>query len=328
MKGRVLSGMQPSGRLHIGNLLGALQNWVELQERYECYYCIVDWHALTTGYANPEVIGEYSKDLLLNYLAAGIDPDKCTVFLQSKVYQHAELHLLLGMITPLSRLERVPTYKEKQTELKEKDLNTYGFLGYPLLQTADILLYRAGYVPVGVDQEPHIEITREIARRFHHLYEVDVFVEPETLLTKFPKVVGTDGRKMSKSYENAIYLSDSPDVVEKKIKTMMTDPARERRRDPGTPELSPVYHLHKIFSSEQELAHVANGCRTAEIGCIDCKKILVKNVLHVLDPIWKRREELNHNPSYLADVIEEGNKKASVTAEETMSLVRGAMKFQ
>ncbi len=324
MKDRVLSGMQASGKLHLGNLVGALSNWVRLQEEYDCYYFVADWHALTTLYAEPSNIRESTKDILINFLSAGLDPEKCTIFLQSRVLEHAELHLLLSMITPLGWLERVPTYKEKQQELKDKDLSTYGFLGYPLLQTADILIYRAKYVPVGIDQVPHLEISREIARRFNYLYR-EIFPEPEALLTEFPKVVGVDGRKMSKSYDNAIFLSDSPKEVEQKIMTMMTDPARVKRTDKGNPELSPVYHLHKIFSSKEEQDEVVKGCITAGIGCIDCKKILLKNIFRVMEPIWKRRNELINNPDLLYDIVKKGTEKAKNTVEETMQLVRDAM---
>ncbi|MCC6346427.1 MAG: tryptophan--tRNA ligase [Nitrospirales bacterium] len=321
---RVLSGMQASGKLHLGNLAGALKNWVSLQDRYDCFYFVADWHALTTGYANPSSIKESTTDLLINFIAAGLDPDKSTIFIQSMVPQHAELHLLLSMITPLGWLERVPTYKEKQEQLQDRDLSTYGFLGYPVLQTADIIIYRAKYVPVGVDQLPHLEISREIARRFNHLYR-EVFPEPEGLLTEFPKVVGLDGRKMSKSYDNAIYLSDSPEVVERKIRTMMTDPARKRRSDKGDPELSPVYQLHKIFSSTEEQAEVAQGCRTAAIGCIDCKKVLIKNVFHYLAPLWEKRSELLSNPKTLFDIARKGSEKAQAVTEETMKTVREIM---
>ena len=324
MKDRVLSGMQASGKLHLGNLVGALNNWVRLQEEYDCYYFVADWHALTTMYADPSYIRESTKDILINFLSAGLDPEKCTIFLQSRVLEHAEFHLLLSMITPLGWLERVPTYKEKQQELKDRDLSTYGFLGYPLLQTADILIYRAKYVPVGIDQVPHLEISREIARRFNHLYR-EIFPEPEALLTEFPKVVGVDGRKMSKSYDNAIFLSDSPKEVEQKIMTMMTDPARVKRTDKGNPELSPVYHLHKIFSSKEEQDEVVKGCITAGIGCIDCKKILLKNIFRVMEPIWKRRNELINNPDLLYDIVKKGTEKAKNTVEETMQLVRDAM---
>ena len=323
-KERVLSGMQSSGKLHLGNLVGALRNWVRLQDRYDCFYFVADWHSLTTGYADTSGINESTKDLLINFLAAGLDPEKCTIFIQSRVLEHAELHLLLSMITPLGWLERVPTYKEKQQELKEKDLATYGFLGYPLLQTADIIIYRARYVPVGIDQVPHLEISREIARRFNNLYK-EIFPEPEALLTEFPKVVGIDGRKMSKSYDNAIYLSDEPKTVEQKIRTMVTDPARVKKTDKGDPELSPVYQLHKIFSSKEEQEEVAGGCRTAGIGCIDCKKILIKNVFKVMEPIWTKRNELRNNPDLLNDVADRGTAKAKKLAEETMRFVREAM---
>jgi tryptophanyl-tRNA synthetase len=324
VKDRVLSGMQASGMLHLGNLVGALQNWVRLQDRYDCFYFVADWHALTTGYANPGTIKESTHDLLINFISAGLDPERCTIFLQSKILQHAELHLLLSMITPLGWLERVPTYKEKQQELKDRDLSNYGFLGYPVLQTADIVIYRAKYVPVGVDQVPHLEISREITRRFNYLYK-EVFPEPEALLTEFPKVPGIDGRKMSKSYDNAIYLSDSPDVVEQKLKTMVTDPARKRRTDKGNPELSPVFQLHKIFSSKEEQAEIAEGCRTAGIGCIDCKKILIKNVFKVLEPIWQKRSELIAKPELLMEIVERGTEKARTVAEETMQVVRETM---
>ncbi|HAK88958.1 MAG: tryptophan--tRNA ligase [Nitrospirae bacterium GWB2_47_37] len=322
---RVLSGMQASGKVHIGNLVGALKNWVDLQDKYDCFYFVADWHALTTGYADPSTIKESTKDLLINFIAAGLDPDKATIFIQSMVPQHAELHLLLSMITPLGWLERVPTYKEKQEQLKDRDLSTYGFLGYPVLQTADIIIYRAKHVPVGIDQFPHLEISREIARRFNYLYNRAIFPEPEGLLTQFPKVPGLDGRKMSKSYDNAVYLSDSPEIVEQKIRTMMTDPARKRKTDKGEPELSPVYHLHKIFSSKEELDIVTHGCRTAEIGCIDCKKILIKNVFAYLEPIWKKRTELISNPEMVLEIAKKGSEKAGQTAEETMKLVREAM---
>lgn len=324
IKDTVLSGMQPSGMLHLGNLVGALRNWVRLQDEYDCFYFLADWHALTTGYANPETIKESSKDLLINFIAAGLDPDKSTIFIQSMVPQHAELHLLLSMITPLGWLERVPTFKEKQEELTGRDISTYGFLGYPLLQTADIIIYRAKYVPVGVDQVPHLEISREIARRFNNTYR-DFFPEPEALLTEFPKVPGVDGRKMSKSYDNAIYLSDSPDIVEQKIKTMMTDPARIRRKDKGDPELSPVYHLHKIFSSKDEIEQITHGCRTAEIGCLDCKAILIKNIFTYLQPLWERRNALIHKPDELYEIALLGSQKAAKKAEETLSVVREVM---
>jgi tryptophanyl-tRNA synthetase len=318
---RVLSGMQASGRLHLGNLVGALRNWVGLQDKYDCYYFVADWHALTTGYAHPEDVKDSTEDILLNYLSVGLDPERSTIFLQSKLPEHAELHLLLSMITPLGWLERVPTYKEKKEELKDRDLSMYGFLGYPVLQSADILIYRAEFVPVGVDQVPHLEITREIARRFNHLYG-DVFPEPQPLLTEFPKVPGTDGRKMSKSYENAIYLSDPPELVEKKIKTMMTDPARMRRTDVGDPEKSPVFQLHKVFSTPEERDEISEGCRTATIGCLDCKGVLIKNVFSVMEPIWKKQTELLQTPGRLREIVDAGTEKARRAVQETMQLVR------
>ena len=316
--------MQASGKVHLGNYVGALQNWVKLQDKYDCYYFVADWHALTTGYNNPAALHDSVTDLLVNFIAAGLDPDKCTIFIQSRILEHAELHLLLSMITPLGWLERVPTYKEKQQELSERDLSTYGFLGYPLLQTADIIMYRAKHVPVGIDQVPHLEISREIARRFNNLYG-DVFPEPGALLTPFPKVPGVDGRKMSKSYGNAIYLSDSAKEVEQKIRTMTTDPARIRRTDTGDPEQSPVFQLHKVFSTKEEQAEIAEGCRTAGIGCIDCKKVLIKNVFSVLEPIWQKREALLADPDKLHAIAEKGNEKARKVAQETMQLVRKAM---
>ena len=325
-KKRVLSGMQPSGKLHIGNLVGALQNWVKLQDKYECYYFIADWHALTSQYADTSQIKDNIKDVLVNWLSAGIDPERATIFIQSHVPEHAELHLLLSMITPLGWLERVPSYKEKQEEVKDIDLHTYGFLGYPLLQSADILIYKAHYVPVGIDQMPHLEITREICRRFNFLYG-NVFPEPEGLLAEFPKVPGIDGRKMSKTYNNCIYLSDSPEEVEQKIKTMMTDPKRVRRTDVGDPELSPVFHLHKIFSSKEEQGEVADGCRTAKIGCLDCKKILLKNLFKVLNPIWEKRRHYLERPHLLEEILQAGAKKTKKIASGTLIDVSNAMKL-
>lgn len=323
-KHRVLSGMQPSGKLHLGNFVGALQNWVRLQDKYECYYFIADWHALTSQYTDTSQIQDSIKDILVNWFAAGVDPEKSTIFVQSCISEHAELHLLLSMITPLGWLERVPTYKEKQEEIKDKDLGTYGFLGYPVLQSADILMYKAGYVPVGVDQMPHLEITREICRRFNFLYG-EVFPEPEGLLTEFPRVPGVDGRKMSKTYENCIYLSDSPKEVEQKIKTMVTDPQRVRRTDCGDPELSPVFQLHRIFSSKDEQNEMAEGCRTAGIGCLDCKQVLIKNLFKVLEPLWEKRGKFLAKPELLENIVKEGTEKARKFASETIKEVRSAI---
>jgi len=324
---RVLSGMQASGKLHIGHLVGVLQNWVRLQDKYECFYFVADWHALTTGYAHPEGIKGSTEDIFTNYLAAGLDPERCTMFLQSRVLEHSELHLLLSMVTPLGWLERVPTYKEKKEQLSDRDLSMYGFLGYPVLQSADILVYRADFVPVGHDQLPHLEITREIARRFNHLYG-EAFPEPEALLTEYPKVTGTDGRKMSKSYDNAIYLSDTPEEAEQKLRTMKTDPARMRRTDKGDPEKSPVFDLHKVFSTKDEQAEVAEGCRTAGIGCIDCKKILIKNIFALLEPIWEKRAQIAADPSILKNAVHMGTERATEAARKTMGDVRRLMGFE
>ncbi|MBL7049739.1 MAG: tryptophan--tRNA ligase [Nitrospira sp.] len=326
-KKTVLSGIQPSGKLHIGNYVGALQNWVRLQEDYECYYFVADWHALTSQYADTSQLQEYVRDVVVNCLAAGLDPEKATLFLQSLVPEHGELQVLLSMITPLSWLERVPSYKDKQLEVKDKDLSTYGFLGYPLLQTADILMYRANYVPVGIDQLPHLEITREIGRRFNNFYG-EIFPEPEGLLTENPKVPGVDGRKMSKTYGNCIFLADTPEEVDKKIRTMTTDTQRVRRTDPGDPELSPVFQLHKIFSSEEERSEIVKGCTTAGIGCLDCKKILIKNVFTVLEPLWEKRAEYMQKPDLIKDILHTGSKKARKTAIETMEKVREAMNLK
>ncbi|MEJ5226925.1 tryptophan--tRNA ligase [Thermodesulfovibrio sp.] len=315
---RVLSGMQPSGPLHLGNLIGALSNWVRIQDKYECYFFVADWHALTTGYGNPSQIRDYTIDLLMNFLSAGLDPEKSTIFIQSQVPEHAELHIFLSMITPLGWLERVPTYKEKKEQIKDKDLDTYGFLGYPVLQTADIIIYRAKYVPVGIDQVPHLEISREIARRFNYLYGNDFFPEPEALLTEFPKVPGTDGRKMSKSYGNAIYLSDDEKTVTEKLRTMVTDPARKRKTDKGNPQVCPVFDLQKIFSTEDERQEITKGCTTATIGCLDCKAILIKHVINLMKPIWEKRQHLIDNPSVLLDIALEGSKKAKKVAGETL----------
>src|SRR3989338_7585236 len=325
-KKRVLSGMQPSGKLHIGNLVGALQNWVKLQDKYECYYFIADWHALTSQYADTSQIKDNIKDVLVNWLSAGIYPERATIFIQSHVPEHAELHLLLSMITPLGWLERVPSYKEKQEEVKDIDLHTYGFLGYPLLQSADILIYKAHYVPVGIDQMPHLEITREICRRFNFLYG-NVFPEPEGLLAEFPKVPGIDGRKMSKTYNNCVYLSDLPGEVEQKIKTMMTDPKRARRTDIGDPELRSEEHTSELQSSKEEQSEVADGCRTAKIGCLDCKKILLKNLFKVLNPIWEKRKHYIERPHLLKEILQAGTKKAKKIASETLIDVSNTMKL-
>jgi len=324
---RVLSGMRPTGRLHLGHLFGALDNWRNLQEEYDCFFFIADWHALTTDYADPSQIKAYTIEVVLDWLAAGLDPRKATFFVQSRLPEHAELHLLFSMFTPLAWLERVPTYKEQREQITDKDLGTYGFLGYPLLQAADILIYKAHYVPVGVDQVPHIELTREVARRFNFLYK-PVLVEPEALLTEFPKIPGTDGRKMSKSYDNAIFLSDTPAETTAKIKPMITDPARKRRTDPGNPEVCPVYDLHKVFTPKAEReSTIVPGCTTAAIGCLDCKEVLLRHMVPVLTPISERRDELARDPATVLDILEDGTARARKVASETLGEAKAAMQI-
>ena len=324
---RILSGMRPTGPLHLGHLTGALDNWRGLQDTYDCFFVVVDWHALTTDYANPGDVEQNILEVTIDWLAAGLDPARSTLFIQSLVPEHAELHLLLSMITPLSWLERVPSYKEQQHQIQEKDLSTYGFLGYPLLQSADIMIYKADAVPVGEDQAPHIELTREVVRRFNNLYG-SVFPEPKTLLTETPRIPGTDGRKMSKSYGNAVYLKDPPDVVREKIRPMVTDPARKRRTDPGTPEICPVFDLHKAFSPPESQAWAAEGCRTAGIGCLDCKGRLIDHLLHRLEEIHERRPRFASRPGDVWDILKEGSKRARETARATMEEVRSAMKIR
>jgi tryptophanyl-tRNA synthetase len=386
--------MRPTGKLHLGNYHGALRNWIELQYQYECYFFIADWHALTTGYDDTAHIEGDAHDIVIDWLAAGLNPGIATLFIQSRVPEHAELHLLLSMITPLGWLERVPTYKDQQEQLKEKDLATYGFLGYPLLQSADILIYKANFVPVGEDQESHVEITREVARRFNHLYGrepdfeqksekgikslgsrnatlyrqlrrkfqesgdgealekaralvaanaritvadrerllgylegtgVAILPEPQVLLTASPKVPGLDGRKMSKSYGNTIGLREDPDEVAKKLRTMTTDPARVRRTDPGDPDKCPVWDLHKIYSSDETKAWVQTGCRTAGIGCLECKKPLIDKVVEEITAIRKRAQEFEDNPDLVRGIIDEGCEKAREAARQTLSDVRQVM---
>ena len=391
---RVLSGMRPTGPLHLGNYHGALRNWVELQYQYDCFFFVADWHMLTTGYEDTTQLQENIRQVLIDYLAAGLNPGVATLFVQSHVPEHAELHLLLSMITPLGWLERVPTYKDQLEALKEKDLATYGFLGYPVLQSADILLYRPAFVPVGEDQASHVEITREIARRFNHLYGrepdfevkaelavkslggrnstnyrqlrkkyqesgdaqsleraralvqgnnritvadkerllgylegsgVTILPEPQVLLTATPKVPGVDGRKMSKSYGNSIGLREDPDSVAQKLRTMQTDPARVRRTDPGDPEKCPVWDLHKIYSDEPTKAWVVAGCRSAGIGCLDCKKPVIEKVVEEITTMRRRAQEFEDSPELLRNIITEGEEKAREAARETLDDVRRAM---
>jgi tryptophanyl-tRNA synthetase len=391
---RVVSGMRPTGPLHIGNYHGALANWVELQYRYECFFFIADWHALTTGYEDTRAIKSNTHEVLIDWLGAGLNPGACTMFVQSRIPEHAELHLILSMVTPLAWLERVPTYKDQMEQLKDKDLTTYGFLGYPLLQSADILMYRPEFVPVGEDQVAHVEITREIARRFNHIYgrEPDfearceraikrlgarnaaqyaelrrqyqeqgsaealakarsliesgaklaiadrerllghlegggraILPEPAVLLTRSPKVPGLDGRKMSKSYGNTIGLREEPDSVTKKLRAMQTDPARVRRSDPGDPEKCPVWELHKIYSSDETRAWVQTGCRSAGIGCLDCKKPLIDSVVAEIEVIRKRAREFEENPEVVRNIVSEGCERAREAARATMEDVRAAV---
>jgi len=347
---RVLSGMRPTGRLHLGNYMGALKNWVGLQHQYECYFFIADYHALTTDYADTSALKQNVAEVVLDFLAAGLDPALCTIFRQSRVPAHFALNDLLAMITPLSWLERVPTYKDQQEQLREKDLATYGFLGYPLLQSADILLYQPEFVPVGQDQAAHVEITREIARRFNHLYGAkrsvlvaagsdkerlaeleqqddvrQILPEPKVLLTPSPKLPGTDGRKMSKSYGNTLLLSDPEAELRAKLKTMVTDPARVRRTDPGNPEVCPVFDLHKVFSTPEVQANAAEGCRTAGIGCIQCKSWVADAIVAELAPMQERRRHFEANPGEVAAILEDGAQQANARAAQTMQQVYAAV---
>ena len=391
---RVLSGMRPTGQLHLGNFHGALRNWVELQYQHDCFFFVADWHALTTGYEDTSRLPEYTHDMVIDWLAAGLNPGVATLFVQSHVPEHAELHLLLSMTTPLSWLERIPSYKDQQEALKEKDLATYGFLGYPLLQSADILLYRADYVPVGEDQVAHVEITREVARRFNHLFgreqgfeekaekaikqlggrnsslykqlrrkyqetgaaealetarglvtgnaritvadrerllgylegeSVSILPEPQALLTQTPKLLGLDGRKMSKSYGNTIGLREDTDSVAQKLRTMQTDPARKRRTDPGDPQKCPVWTLHEIYSDEPTRKWADQGCRSAGIGCLECKKPLIEKVVEEIGGNRKRAQEFEENPEIVRNIVAEGAEKAREAARTTLDDVRRAM---
>ena len=325
---RVLSGMRPTGKLHLGNYMGALVNWVKLQDEYDCYFFIADWHALTTDYADTSNVAENTIEVLLDYLAAGLDPERSVLFLQSRVLQHAELYLLLGMITPLGWLERVPTYKEQQENLTGKDLSNYGFLGYPLLMASDILIYQPQFVPVGNDQTAHVELTREVARRFNQFFKLngkEVLPEPKVLLTPSPKLPGTDGRKMSKSYGNTILMTDPEPVVRKKLKTMVTDPARVRRTDPGDPDKCPVGDLHKVFSPGETLVKVYEGCRSAGIGCIECKGWAADALVQILTPIQERRAGFTQ--AQAEEILPDGSRRARARAEQTMDEVRAAMKM-
>ncbi len=323
MRETIVSGMRPTGPLHLGHYFGVLKNWIELQKKERCYFFVADWHSLTTEYAQVDVIKKSVDDMVINWLAAGVDPERSVLFIQSEVPEHAELHLLFSMITPISWLERVPSYKELKQELKDKDLSTYGFLGYPLLQSADIAIYKATAVPVGQDQEAHIELTREIIRRFNYLYKKPIFPEPKTLLTEFPKIAGTDGRKMSKSYNNCIYLSDSEEEANKKLMKCITDPARMRREDPGNPDVCTIFSYHKLATSEATRRQIDADCRTAAIGCVDCKKILIKNLTEELAPFRERRKKVKKEE--VVSLLHEGSKKAGLVARQTLKEAQSAM---
>ncbi|UCD31832.1 MAG: tryptophan--tRNA ligase [Desulfobacterales bacterium] len=326
-KKRILSGMRPTGPLHLGNLHGALANWVEMQETFDCFFFIADWHALTSDYEDPSAITGYTRDVLLDWLSVGLSPEKSTLFVQSEIREHAELYLILSMITPVPWLERNPTYKDQILQLSNKDLSTFGFLGYPVLQAADIIMYKAYGVPVGVDQVPHVEITREIARRFNHFYG-DVFPEPESILTKTPKILGVDRRKMSKSYDNAIFISEDPDEIEAKVAKMLTDPQRARRSDPGNPDVCNVFEFHKLYSDESVIENVNKTCRTAEIGCVECKQTMAQFLIKALEPIRNKRKYYVERPQLVDDIIADGCDKARKVARQTMGEVREAISIK
>lgn len=323
---RILSGMRPTGLLHLGNYHGALANWVEMQDQYDCFYFIADWHALTSDYEDTGRIAENTNHMLLDWLSVGLSPEKCTFFVQSAIKEHAELFLLLSMITPVPWLERNPTYKDQIVQLQSKDLSTFGFLGYPVLQAADIIMYKADGVPVGIDQVPHVEITREIARRFNHLFG-NTFPEPEAILTKAFKILGADRRKMSKSYGNAIFLADSPEEVSAKVSGMITDPQRARRSDPGNPDVCNVYDFHKMYTDSKAVDEINEQCRSAQIGCVDCKGIMAKNLIAYLEPSREKRAYYDARPELVRDIIESGNDRARAVARQTMADVRAAVKL-
>jgi len=324
---RVLSGVQPSGSLHLGNLVGAIENFVKLQDQYQAFYMIVDWHALTSKFDKSEEIGPAIHEVAATFLAAGLDPERATLFIQSQVKEHAELHLLFSMITPLSWVERVPTYKEK-LQNSEADLGSYGFLGYPILQAADILIYKAHKVPVGEDQLFHLELTREIGRRFHFLYNTEIFPEPQAVLTRVPKVPGLDGRKMSKTYDNGIYLRDTPEqILQKCTRQMLSDTARVRKSDPGNPEVCNVFTFHKLFSDAETVKMVELECPRAGIGCFDCKKKLAEAITARVEPLRQKIEDNLAHPQRLDAILRDGSDRARATAQSTMAEVRSAMKL-
>jgi len=323
---RIMSGMRPTAKLHLGNMMGALMNWVKLQDEYECFYSVVDWHALTTGYADTSELKEYINEMVIDWLSVGLNPEKCNIFVQSQVKEHAELHLLLSMITPLSWLERCPTYKEQLRQLEGREINTYGFLGYPVLMTADILAYKADRVPVGEDQAPHLELAREIVRRFNYLYK-PVFPEPEALYTEAKVLPGIDGRKMSKSYDNYIAISASPEEIRKKVMMMVTDPKRIKKSDPGHPEVCTVYAFNKVFGEKDKVNELGESCKKALIGCVECKKNLADLLIKYMEPIHERRKIYEKDPNLIKDILDLGAKKARDVASKTLEEVREAMKI-
>jgi len=325
-KQRVLSGMRPTGKLHLGHLVGALDNWRQMQEEYDCFFFAADWHALTTEYAETDIIRDSIREMMIDWLSVGISPEKSVLFIQSRIKEHAELHLLLSMITPVPWLERVPTYKEQQQELTNRDLSTYGFLGYPLLQTADIIIYKAHKVPVGIDQVPHVELSREVARRFNFFYG-PVFPVPDPLLTEVPKLLGIDGRKMSKSYDNAIFISDPPGEVRRKTSAMFTDPNRIRKSDPGNPDICNVFSFHKVYSDPETVIRVNRECRQATLGCVEDKKNLAETLVCYLAPLQEVRERFLRNPILVEEILEDGCQRARSVAARTMEEVRAAMKI-
>ncbi len=322
----VYSAMRPTGELHIGHYFGALKNWIALQNEYECYFAVADWHALTTNYDNPENIKEMRRKMIIEWLSVGLNPDKCTMFIQSHNLYTAELYLLLGMVTPVSWLERCPTYKDMIQSLSNKDISNYGFLGYPVLMTSDIIMYNANIVPVGVDQIPHIELAHEIVRRFNNFYG-NVFIEPQAKLTDIPKLMGLDGRKMSKSFNNSIMLSEEPDVLEKKVKTMVTDTKRQRKTDAGDPNVCPVFDYHKVFSTDDERDFIVKGCTGATIGCIECKKILIAHLDEFLTPIRDKRKKFEAEITDIDEFLAPMQQKANDVAAQTMEKVRNAIKL-
>ena len=325
-KKKILSGMRPTGKIHLGHLHGALLNWKKLQEEYKCFYFIADYHALTSEYAHPEIIRETTYEIIIDWISVGLDPEISTFFIQSNIKEHAELHLIFSMITPLSWLERNPTYKEQLRELTQKDVYTYGFLGYPVLQAADILMYKANGVPVGEDQAPHVELTREIARRFNHLYG-EVFPVPDVLLTPTAKILGIDRRKMSKSYENAIYLTDTDKEIDDKVGQMITDPQRARKNDPGNPDICNVFSFHEIYTDPEIIKKINKECRSADIGCVECKKMMAASLKSGLEPVRDRRKELGSDINKIKEIMAEGDRQARAIARETLSEVKEAVKI-